>query len=382
MSARQIETAVKTKVRHLMTTALLALSIAACGSTCSRAKQTLAEEPPPPSNAAPTGTPPPPPQISPPGWLKTDKNQLLTADGKPFHGRGANLHDTRGCNACTFEEPNAGEVIRRVNVLVDDWHANFIRLDLESYDKAEARVHYKSLLEDEAYLKDLQKIVAHVGTKKGVYMMLSLWKDPSQSPMGWPTKDTIRVWEKLATAFKDAPQVMFGLINEPERNEAGLLDDKVWKSMNDTVDAIRKIEGTGPKHIIAVQGTRQYARVLDYYVTHPITAGGGVNIVYETHVYDPAAQFNARFVEPKKKIPVIIGEFGPVTDVATMSLDDCKKLMDVAEANDVPYLAYTFHFRCPPNLLVDKSDQGCGIGMTMEPTDWGKALKERLAKPW
>jgi endoglucanase len=360
----------------------LVFVLGACGGTCSRAKQTLAEEPPPPSGAAPTGTPPPAPLISPPGWLKTDKNQLLGADGKAFHGRGANLHDTRGCNACTWEEPNAGEVIRRINVLVDDWHANFIRLDLESYDKAEARVHYKSLLEDEAYLKDLQKIVAHVGTKKGVYMMLSLWKDPTQSPMGWPTKDTIKVWEKLTTAFKDSPQVIFGLINEPERNESGLLDDKVWKSMNDTVEAIRKVEGDGPKHIIAVQGTRQYARVLDYYVAHPITAGGGVNIVYETHVYDPQTLFGARFVEPKKKIPVIIGEFGPVQDVAKMTLDDCKKMMEVAEQNEVPYLAYTFHFRCPPNLLVDKSDNGCGVGMALEPTDWGKALKERLAKPW
>jgi endoglucanase len=362
--------------------ALAVAGIGACSGTCSRAKQTLAEEPAQPSGVAPVGTPPPPPAVSPPGWLKTDGNKILNADGTPFHGRGANVHDTRGCNACTWEDPNPGEVIRRIDALVSDWHANFIRLDMESYEKSEARQHYKNLLEDENYLKDIQKIVAHVGSKKGVYIMLSLWKDPFHSPMGWPTKDTIKEWEKLAATFKDQPQVIFALINEPERNEAGLLDDKVWKAMNDTVEAIRKVEGNGPHHLVAVQGTRQYARVLDYYVTHPITAGGGVNVIYETHVYDPAAQFQARFVDPKKKIPVIIGEFGPVTDVAQMSLADCQKLMETAEANDVPYLAYTFHFRCPPNLLKDTSEHGCGIGMTLEPSDWGKALKDRLAKPW
>jgi len=372
----------RSKFGSLITLAAVVLGVGACGGTCSRAKQQLTEEPAPPSGVAPLGSAPVAPLVSPAGWLKTDGNKILNSDGTPFHGRGANLNDTRGCNACTWEDPNPGEVIRRIDVLVNDWHANFIRLDMESYEKSEARQHYKNILEDENYLKDLQKIVAHFSSKKGVYMMLSLWHDPFHSPMGWPTKDTVREWEKLATTFKDVPNVLFGIINEPERNESGLLDDKVWKAMNDAVEAIRKVEGQGPHHLVAVQGTRQYARVLDYYTTHPITAGGGVNVVYETHVYDPQSAFQARFVDPKKKIPVIIGEFGPVTDVAQMSLDDCKKMMEQAEANDVPYIAYTFHFRCPPNLLKDTSEHGCGVGMSLEPTEWGKALKDRLAKPW
>ena len=32
-----------------------------------------------------------------------------------------------------------------------------------------------------------------------------------------------------------------------------------------------------------LQGTRAWARAIEYYVAHPITAGGGQNVVYETH---------------------------------------------------------------------------------------------------
>jgi hypothetical protein len=67
----------------------------------------------------------------------------------------------------------------------------------------------------------------------------------------------------------------------------------------------------------------------DYYLTHPITAAGGTNIVYETHVYDPASDFNALFEVPGQTLPVIIGEFGE---------QDADALMQRAEAAEIPYL--------------------------------------------
>ena len=97
------------------------------------------------------------------------------------------MHDTRSCNACAFEPPRVDEVLRRIDALVDGWNASFVRLLLESYGKAEGRTHYRSLLDDPAYLEDVRRIVAHVGKKRGVYILLSLWHDPSLSPQGWPT---------------------------------------------------------------------------------------------------------------------------------------------------------------------------------------------------
>jgi endoglucanase len=280
------------------------------------------------------------------------------------------------------------EVLRRIDTLTDDWNATFLRLLLESYPNdgrakvGAARTHYKSVLDDEDYFHDVMRIIGHVGKKKGVYVLVSLWQDPSLSSAGWPTKRTVQVWKKLASALKDMPFVMFGLVNEPEGNEDGRKDPEVWRAMNDTVAAIRSVERPGRFHVVTVQGTREWGRSLDYYMEHPITAGNGVNIAYETHVYNRPTRFEELVGRPSRKLPVVIGEFGPQhDDHVTMFPDDCRKLMDLAEKLEVPWLAWTFHNNCPPNLLVERKNV-CGAGESLEPSPWGGMIKARLAHTW
>ena len=340
---------------------------------------------PGPKPALPPPVEPPPPSGPITGWLSVRGPRITTPDGKPFHGRGANLQDTRSCDSCSWEKPHVDEVLRRIDMLVDGWHANFVRLLLESYadrGAAPGRVHYKSVLEDEDYFRDVMTIIGHIGKKRGVYVLVSLWHEPSFGPLGWPTERTRTVWKKLARALRDMPFVMFGLVNEPEKNQDGLLDGEVWTAMNETVAAIRGVEEAGKHHIVTVQGTREWGRVLDYYVAHPITAGGGVNVAYETHVYNRPARFDELVTKPSRKLPVVIGEMGVVNDQnAVMQPEDCAELMDLAEKLDVPWLAYTFHTNCPPNLLVEHAGS-CGVGVPLEPSPWGRIVKERLARPW
>lgn len=319
----------------------------------------------------------------PSGWLRTEGNRILREDDSAFRGRGANLHDTRSCWACAWYQPDVEEVKRRADELVDVWGANFVRLLLESYpDDQGGAVQWQPVLDDPAYLADVIEIVDHLGTKPGVYVLLSHWVDPSFTAEGWPSAGTIDSWELLADVFRDYSYVLYGLVNEPEANYDGSQDAACWTAMNDTVAAIRAVEDqqASPHHVIAVQGTRAWARVLDYYITHPITAGGGVNIAYETHVYDSESEFDDRFVTPSQTLPVIIGEFGPADGY--MTLADSQTLMDEAENLEIPYLAWTFHPRCPPNLLVDNSGGGCGVNMSLVPTAWGQLLMDRLAAPY
>ncbi|HMJ53286.1 MAG TPA: cellulase family glycosylhydrolase [Polyangiaceae bacterium] len=303
------------------------------------------------------------------GWLHTAGNHLYRGTAI-FHGRGANFHDTRSCNACAYSPPNVAEVNRRADELIDNWKANFIRFDLESEATADNRVQWQGILDDPTYQADVKTMVTHV-TAKGAYVLLALWIDPSTTANELPTEATNAIWRKLATMFKDDPRVLYGITNEPHNDT----NETVWAAMNTSVAAIRLVEAQAgtPPHIISVQGTQQWARYLDYYVTHPITAGGGVNIIYETHVYDPATEFNALFEGPGRTIPVVIGEFGE---------QDADALMQRAEAAQIPYLAWTFHGRCHPNLLIDNSGGGCGVGMTLTPSPFGQKLKARLATAW
>ena len=102
--------------------------------------------------------------------------------------------------------------------------------------------------------------------------------------------------------------------------------------MNSAATSIRAAETaiTTNKHIVLAQGTGGWSRFLAYYETNPLTAGGTDHYAYEVHVYDVASTFADRFITPSQTIPVIIGEFGPVT--GSMTTTDCATLMTEAEA--------------------------------------------------
>lgn len=271
------------------------------------------------------------------------------------------------------------EVERRADELVDHYGATLVRLNLESYATQERREHWQSVLDDPRYLADINHIVRHIAAKPNVYVLVSLWLDPSFSEQGWPTARTADTWRRLARTLVDIPNVMFGVANEPAWNYDGAQDEQVWIAMNTVVEAMRVVEAEAGsrKHLVTVQGTRAWARSLDYYLTHPILAGNGENIVYETHVYDPEARFAELFLGPAQTLPVLIGEFGPA-EGSGMSFADCSALMQQARAADISYTAWTFHSRCAPNMLVDNPGLGCGLYMTLQPTAWGDLVRTHL----
>src|SRR5437868_15238549 len=174
---------------HLSTLALAAVT-AACGSYRPNADDSrLTNDGGLPGDSAPVCADQGRPDAGNQGgdWLYTNCNRIRRSDTQPWMGRGANLPDTRGCDACTPQGPNSDEVLRRLDALVDGPGATFIRLDLEAYPAAGGRVQWKGLLDDPQYLADVQKIVAHAATKPGVYVLLSPWLDPTQDAQGWPT---------------------------------------------------------------------------------------------------------------------------------------------------------------------------------------------------
>lgn len=323
-------------------------------------------------------------------WLSTSGRHIVTANGELWVGRGANLHDTRSCGAGTslagepLVDDAAGldEVKRRIDTLTGEWKGNFIRLALES------RRPQDNYLNDENYRSLVKEIVDYIGTKPGVYVLISIWLDPSLDAKGLPTDTTNQILDRLARDFYNYDYVMFGVSNEPEENYDGAQDAQVWTRMNSAVATIRAAEaGLGSnRHIVTVQGTREWARDLSYYVTHPITAGGGINVAYETHVYNNPSDFETLFVTPGKSLPVIIGEFGPIDDnFHQAKVEDMETLMNQADAAQIPYLAWTFHQYCSPNLIADqpgvkwdKNTMSDGLGMPHHPTDFGIVLKNHL----
>jgi hypothetical protein len=326
-------------------------------------------------------------------WLSVRANRIVTGDGRPFHGRGANLHDTRSCMACAWQTPDTAGVNRWADELIDRWHANFIRLLLESLGAPvnPSQVQWRNLVDDDGYYRDIQTIVAHIASKPGVYVMVTLFSDPTIKPNNgdfdseWPTTETLSRYRRLAEAFYANPRVLFGLTNEPhgpaDRNA------ELAARYQAAIAAIRAVEDAhgAPHHIVVAQAPQGWAREVQYFVDQPLT---GDNIAYEIHPYNPRADFDRLIVQPSRRIPLIIGEYGPAANGGTvyMSEDDVRALWTTAQANEVPYLGWNFHQRCPPNMLQDTASDGCGLAASTNysfpRTSWGDLLHDHLATPW
>jgi endoglucanase len=266
---------------------------------------------------------------------------------------------------------------------MDVWHANFFRLDLTSWATNQVNgttvVQYQDVTQDAAYLADLKQLVDHIGTRPGVYVMLTLFSHPSQDANELPTAATQAVYTKLAQTFLNSPHVLYGVTNEPH----DATDAAVWTAMNTAVQTFRDAEpAAGPHHLVAVQGTQGYARELAYYVKHPITAGAGANVIYETHVYNPEKDWQAQFIDPALTLPVIIGEYGP-DGTYMKTVAEAKALQARAEELEIPYIGWSFSSQNGPAMLVGSDPDECTkANWTITPTEWGNAIISRLATPW
>ena len=263
--------------------------------------------------------------------------------------------------------------------LIDTWKANFIRFTLESYDAAEGRVHWQSLLRDPGYLADIKTAVTHMTSKPGVYVMVTVFIDPTiDYDTGWPTDGTIPVYEKLAETFFDNPKVLFALTNEPYAGEE--MNSQLEQLYLRSIDAIRAVERRlgAPEHVVVVQAPQMWSRYLDYFVDKPIAR---TQIAYEVHAYNPQEDFEDLVRIPSQTLPILIGEYGPsqYSDNA-----DIQALWTLCKSLEVPHIAWMFHQRCPPNLLEDTGGDGClrGPGYTFPRTGWGDLLYEYLQTPW
>jgi len=282
--------------------------------------------------------------------------------------------------------PDVQGLNRWTDELLDGWHANFVRFDLWAFPAAGGRVQWRSVTQDPGYLADITNTVTHMTAKPGVYVMVTVFLDPSIKPNNadpdseWPTAQTIPVYQALAGALYANPKVLFGLTNEPHgpANQNAALAQRYL----DSIDAIRAVEQQHavPEHIVVVQAPQQWSRDLSYFVQNPLQR---TNVAYEVHPYNPQTDFDMLLTQPHQTLPIVVGEYGP-SQFSTNA--DVKALFSLCQTLEIPHIAWTFHMRCPPNLLQDTASDGCGLsaasGYAFPRTDWGNMLHDYLATPW
>jgi endoglucanase len=207
----------------------------------------------------------------------------------------------RGVNRSGLEyNAAAGITEQEIREIVVGWGANTLRLPFNQ-DWA---------LHSEDYLAIIDQVISWAA-QWGAYTILDLqWLDAvtiygeqvdNHVPPA-PDENTIVLWNKLATRYRDEPAVLFDLLNEP--HDPTTADDwSAWASR-----LVQEIRDTGAPGLILVGGVDWAFDLRDVYVEGP-------NIVYSAHIYANRKTGDwPKALSRIADVPVFIGEWGGTDD--------------------------------------------------------------------
>jgi aryl-phospho-beta-D-glucosidase BglC (GH1 family) len=316
--------------------------------------------------------------------LHTEGTRTLDTNGRPVLLYGVNI--------ASLEWRNDGDHVQQsVNRAINDWKVNLIRLPLaqdrwfgKMKDQRDGGAGYRAIVDN---------LVATCATAR-VYIDLDLhWSDCGQwvneggklGQHNLADENSVIFWHDLATRFKNHPNVIFGLYNEPHD-----VSWEIWFKGGTAVDvpARRNLEqakttyeavgmqklydtvrAAGAENIVTISGLDWGYDLSGVLQGHAIQ---GTNYLYETHPYPNKKDWDKCFGEVSGKYPVYVGEwgFGGRGFGNTNGLDYARNLMAYAGQHHLHWTAWDLHPSAGPTLIKN---------WKYEPTVFGQFVKAQLA---
>jgi hypothetical protein len=275
-------------------------------------------------------------------------------------GRGVNMDDLYFCGYNdTLWMTNAESTLQSIVNGVMAWKPTFIRVSL-SMNSHTAKSSWTS--NPAQYATPMTNVIRALGSHPGVYVLVTVRSDstmvesdPPAEETYIPTQATDATYKALVDTFANDKFVMIGLDNEPGTISGSAL----MPLMSHAVGAIRAEEDRlgVPHHIVSAPGDH-WASDISFYSASPLPYD---NVVYEVHGYPPPA-VSYTF----GNIPVIIGEYGSLSDPAGFYAD--------MEAKQIPNLAWDFEpfVNCAPDLVNPTGSA------TLQTSTWGSTVYNYL----
>lgn len=275
--------------------------------------------------------------------LKVNGNQILDEDGKVIILKGVMPPDPAVLN-------RRGIFNRNFFVGIKETNANVIRIP----------VHPEEWVKDEDYLwRYLSPIVNWAG-EMNMYVIID-WHyignvatgAGSQMPdIDTSPKDlTMEFWDLVATYFRDAPNVILEVFNEPESIGA-----EEWQ-INAT-EIIQVIRDQKAEQLVIVGGV-DFGKDLSWVIENPII---DENIAYASHIFPVHSidMWQYWFGEVAEKYPVLITEWGYMDDNRDVAPDYLigseqtygYSLMEYVDTRGIGWVACWFDDKWKPNMFT------------------------------
>ncbi len=305
-----------------------------------------------------------------------------------------------GVNCASLEwDPRPSQLMRTVQAACDQWKSNLIRLPLLPNGWYGYMEGQKADDRDGTLYREFVDDIVNEIAKRGKYIILDLHGSTcgilGQEDYGYmPDRNSLMFWEDLAVRYKDHPNVLFGLFNEPRG-----IDWEIWRNGGEITceceirgeirvntfhtpgmkRILEVVRGTGAKNI-AVIGGLDWAFSLkgmrDGYMLED-TRGNG--IILDTHIYPwKSMDWDGHISCMADRYPILVGECGhsgellrPENPQKEISSIWVPKLLQWIETRGYHVTAWDFHDCAGPSLVENMQD--------FTPTPyWGAYYKEFL----
>lgn len=182
-----------------------------------------------------------------------------------------------------------------------------------------------------------------------------------------PMDFSLKFWKSVAKYFKDVPNVIFEIYNEPAH-----IGNETWsQSAKLLVDTIRD---TGANQIIIVSGT-DYSYDLSYWVKNPMKES---NIVYSAHIFPNRKQGLQLLDGMSESIPIIVTEWGYISKEEPVKqnylIGEREKygipMLQLMESKGISWVACWYDDNWEPPMFFEKSNKK---------TNWGELILEYLS---
>ena len=311
--------------------------------------------------------------------LRVEGTRVLNARGEAVWLRGVNI--------ASLEWTDEGHhVAQSLDHAIREWKVNFIRLPL-AQDRWFGKMPSQS--DRGAAYRGIVDRLVETSAAARVYLDLELhwsnrgiWScdDGRLGQHVMPDCHSVTFWRDIATRYKNHPNVIFGLYNEPYDvsfavwRDGGSVTEKPGRRERDqtpvTFEAVGMqqlydtVRSVGAENVVSISGVDwgyDLRGLLDGYEVK------GTNIIYETHPYRFKKDWDKNFGDVSRKYAVLLGEFGGGTN----DLDYGRQLMDYARERGLHWAAWDFHTEAGPTLIRNWS---------YEPTVFGQFVKDTIAK--
>lgn len=327
--------------------------------------------------------------------LHQEGNQIFNGYGQAVRLLGTNVPHF----GWTMSGPSMEGGEAMVDVALNDWKSNVIRLAIKPsywnngvFKLSGGNVvpgpdgKPQLVMSAEKYREAVDRVIAKVAAQ-GKYVLLD------NHSFYLPGEDSEIFWKNAAERYKNHPNVIFGLFNEPANcsweqwKNGGHIS---YKGQNDwgaeeNIDIDSKgvqnllniVRATGAKNLVTVSGLTwgyDLTYVTTDYRLKDVDDSNGM--MYETHIYpDRDPDYDACFGVAAQEYPVIVGECGPqilgtfyenLKDDAAIAYMD--KLVEYMDKYELHLTAWALG--SAPHL----------IGSGNKPTKYGEIIKDYIEK--